>query len=200
MAGVPETLESELVNYIRQFEEAKTVAGTLVDDLSETQLAWRPKPDGWSIAECLSHLNVSIDRYLPVLDGAIERGREGGMTGRGPFRHGFIVNQIIRSMEPPPSWRASAPTLLRPRPNPPAEQMLPRFVQGQDALIQRVRAANGLHLARIRITSPASRFFRMSLGQCFGLLAAHQRRHLWQARGIRDTDGFPSDEVRSESL
>jgi hypothetical protein len=64
--------------------------------------------------------------------------------------------------------------------------------------MQRVRATSGLHLARIRITSPASRFFRMSLGQCFGMLAAHQRRHLWQARGVRDTDGFPSGEVRSE--
>jgi hypothetical protein len=194
MSGLPETLEPELVNYIRQFEEAKTVARALVDDLNEKQLAWRAKPDRWSIAECLSHLNVSIDRYLPVLDEALEQGREKGVTGRSPFRHGFIVNQIIRSMEPPPTWRASAPALLRPRPNPPAEQMLPRFLQGQDALIQRVRAANGLHLARIRITSPASRFFKMSLGQCYGLLAAHQRRHLWQARGVRDTDGFPGSE------
>jgi hypothetical protein len=198
MSGVPDILEPELANYIRQFEEAKAVANRLADDLSEAQLAWQPKPGRWSIAECLSHLNVSIDRYLPVLDEAIEQGREGGVTGRGPFRHGFIINQIIRSMEPPPTWRASAPALLRPRPNPAAEQLLPRFLQGQDALMQRVRATNGLHLARIRITSPASRFFRMSLGQCFGMLAAHQRRHLWQARGVRDTDGFPSGEVRSE--
>ncbi len=26
---------------------------------------------------------------------------------------------------------------------------------------------------------------RMSLGQCFGLLAAHERRHLWQAARVR---------------
>jgi hypothetical protein len=192
MAGVPETLESELLNYVRQFEEAKGVAEGVTDELSETQLAWRPGPDRWSIAQCLSHLNVSVDRYLPVLDEAIEQGRELGMTGKGPFRHGFIVNQVIRSMEPPPTWRVSTPALFRPRPNPAPDRVLPKFRQRQDALIQRVRAANGLHLARIRITSPATRFFKMSLGQCFALLAVHQRRHLWQARGVRDTDGFPS--------
>ena len=28
-----------------------------------------------------------------------------------------------------------------------------------------------------------------SLGQCFGLLAAHERRHLWQAARVRDELG-----------
>jgi hypothetical protein len=50
----------------------------------------------------------------------------------------------------------------------------------------RVRQANGLDLSRVRVVSPLTSLMRMSLGQCFGLLAAHERRHLWQAARVRE--------------
>jgi hypothetical protein len=51
--------------------------------------------------------------------------------------------------------------------------------------------ADGLDLKRAVVTSPASRFFRMSLGAYLAFLAAHDRRHLWQARQVREAEAFP---------
>jgi hypothetical protein len=33
----------------------------------------------------------------------------------------------------------------------------------------------------------------MGLGPCFAFLAAHERRHLWQAWQVRKDPGFPAE-------
>ena len=47
-------------------------------------------------------------------------------------------------------------------------------------------------LARARVRSPAVAWLRIPLGSGFGVMAAHERRHLWQARKITGAPGFPT--------
>jgi len=57
--------------------------------------------------------------------------------------------------------------------------------------IDRLRQANGLDLARARVSSPVTRWIRMPLGSGFAMMVAHQRRHLAQARRVLSAEGFP---------
>jgi hypothetical protein len=50
--------------------------------------------------------------------------------------------------------------------------------------IDRLRQANGIDLARARVRSPAPYWVPIPLGSGFAFAAAHERRHLWQAREI----------------
>ena len=45
--------------------------------LSIEQLRWRPDVRGWSVGQCLDHLNLTLDLYLPKIDDAIVRGYRG---------------------------------------------------------------------------------------------------------------------------
>jgi hypothetical protein len=45
--------------------------------------------------------------------------------------------------------------------------------------------ANGVDLARVKVSNPVSNWFKLSLGQELALTAAHERRHLWQASRVR---------------
>lgn len=185
-------LNAELRDYLRQFEEAKSSAGILVEGLSEDQLLWSPSPQGWSIAECFGHLNATAEAYFPVIDRAILDGRDNGLLGDGPFRHGFLVNRLVKMMQPPPRRRFKVPgSIFNPKVDTPVEMTCERFIAHQESLMKRVHDADGLDLARVRLISPASRWLRMSLGQCFNFLATHQRRHLWQAARVRDHSDFP---------
>ena len=185
-------INAELRDYLRQFEEAKSSAGILVEGLSEEQFLWSPAPQGWSIAECFGHLNATAESYFPVIDRAILDGRDNGLLGDGPFRHGFLVNRFVKMMQPPPRRRFKVPgSIFNPKVDTPAEMTCERFITHQDSLMKRVRDADGLDLALVRLISPVSRWFRMSLGQCFNLIATHQRRHLWQAARVRDHSDFP---------
>ena len=48
-------------------------------------------------------------------------------------------------------------------------------------------AANGLHLARVKVRSPAMKLLWFPLGGLFAIMAAHERRHLWQASQVAET-------------
>ena len=72
-----------------------------------------------------------------------------------------------------------------------------RVLELQDEIIRRVIAADGLDLGGIRMSSPISRRFKMSLGQWFAFLAAHERRHLWQAWQVRKDPAFPGGQAGS---
>ena len=181
--GVGGALSPELWDYVRQFEDVKSAARHLVEGLSDEQLRWKPAPDRWSIAECFSHLNVTADQYYPAIDRSMRLARERGLLGEGPFRHGFLMNRFIRMMEPPARRSFRAPQMFRPRTRALADE-IPTFFAHQSAIIERFYQANGLDLSRVKVVSPLTSLMRMSLGQCFGLLAAHERRHLWQAARV----------------
>jgi hypothetical protein len=94
---------------------------------------------------------------------------------------------VAASMEPPPKWRMRAPRLVRvaPASNRRSADVVPEFIRVRDRLAERVRQADGLDLAKVRLISPINRLLRVPLGTYFNFILAHDRRHLWQARNVR---------------
>jgi hypothetical protein len=184
-------VDSELADYRRQFEAVLADGRDLVARYRDRQLVWRPSPKRWSVAECLNHLNVTATKYLPRIDAMIAQARAEGLTGHGRFRHPFVGNWFIRMMEPPPRRRFRVPGVFAPLPDQPAASLLPEFLRLRGELLERIRESDGLDLAAVKMASPAARFFTLTLGQCFGALAAHDRRHLWQARQVTAHPDFP---------
>ena len=187
-------LAGDLADCMDQLDEIDTDAKGLVAGLSEEQFHWSPVASRWSIAQCLVHLVIVGRIYLPILDETIEQGRADDLTARGPYHYGFIERWFVNSTEPPPSIRLRTPAAARPPDDHPIEQVVAQFRAVQEELRQRIRAANGLDLARVKVTSPFVRALKMGLGSCFLFLAAHERRHLWQAWQVRRDARFPKEE------
>jgi DinB superfamily len=175
----------------RQFTETKREAAELTQGMSDRQINWRPGPGRWSIGQCLEHLAVSTDAALPAIDRAIAQARERGWRADGPVRYGWFTRWMTGSMEPPPKRRMKTFRIF----DPPHETLtgaeaLATLHASRDRLLERVRQAEGLSLKRPIVVSPVSRLFRMPLGGYLAFLAAHDRRHLWQAREVRGASGF----------
>jgi hypothetical protein len=66
------------------------------------------------------------------------------------------------------------------------------FKEWQAAIADRIQRADGLDLKRARERSPAVPLFKWSLGTMLAITLAHERRHLWQARTVRNDKGFPA--------
>jgi hypothetical protein len=62
----------------------------------------------------------------------------------------------------------------------------------QREFIRLAELAKGLDLVRVKVRSPISRFIRFSLGITLAQQAAHERRHLEQARRVRENPAFPA--------
>lgn len=162
--------------------EAKGESERLSAGLSEAQL-WQPPPDGgWSVGECLAHLNAVGYGYVAKLEPALARAAVRGPLGAGPFRLGRLGGLFVRALTPEATRKLRAPKAFWPEPQ---AGVVTQFLDLQDELLELTRRADGLDLAHIKLASPVSRLLRLSAFEALNALALHQLRHLQQAARVR---------------
>jgi hypothetical protein len=157
--------------------------------LSLDQLRWRSDPTRWSIGECLDHLNVTLAAYLPKIEDAIVLGWREGMT-QG-FRHHLPAEiDTLRLIEPPVRVRFPAPPEIQPVAAVDPDRLVDAFHRTRDRYAAAVRRSFGLDLPRILIAEPICPWIH-TLGGTLALMAAHDRRHIWQAEQVIEDPRFP---------
>jgi hypothetical protein len=183
-----ETHPADIAALQSAFAAAERDVGALVDRLGEARGTWRREPGSWSVAECLDHLAIGNRVYLAAMQPAAERALQARRLRRRPAVPGLIGGWFVRSLEPPvrPRFKGRAPQKIRPRPSPALADAAARFLASQ----QEVRAFTdryaAIDLAGVRFPNPFIRGVRFSLATGLHVLAAHQRRHLWQAWRVRE--------------
>jgi hypothetical protein len=188
----PLALAREIDELRQQFEQISADADRLVAPLCDEQFTWKSKPDVWSIAECLEHMNATARSYLPAIDEGIADAIRNGAYAEGPFQYNLIGRLFARLLEPPARLRMRAPLDKQPGPQRPKRETLAGFRAYQVQYVDRLRQANGIDLSRSCVRSPLASWIRIPLGSAFASMAAHERRHLWQARKITRAEGFPT--------
>jgi hypothetical protein len=185
-------LEAELADHVRQAEVQKSEVTDLLTRLDAEQLNWRLEPNRWSIGEHIAHLSLTNKQYVDAIDRAVREARARGWTGSGPYRYGWFGNWFVRGMEPPPRMRVRTFRTLEPSRNRSGSEILREFIATQNGLIAALKTASGVDLGRAKFRSPFVRILRLSVGQGFGAVLAHNRRHLWHTRQILSAAGFPT--------
>jgi hypothetical protein len=160
----------------------------IVDGLTEDKGAWRPAPGSWSVAECLDHLATANRVYLGAMREPAVRARRDGRWRRGAATPGIVGRWFVRFLEPPvkPRLKGKAPRLIVPRTAPPLADAFASYAASQDDVHAFLRANADLDLARVRFPNPFIPGVRFSLATGLHVIVAHERRHLWQARRVRD--------------
>lgn len=179
-AALPPQLATVKEDYLLLRERARK----LCHRMDEATWSRRPASGGWSVGECITHLNITSEQFMPLLDEAIRRGRERNLTARGPFGLGFMGWALVKFLEPPYKMKRKTGATFEPANVEPMDQTLERFDYLQQELQARVDRAAGLALERLKLKSPFSAHVKYNLYATFCVLAAHQRRHLWQAEQI----------------
>jgi hypothetical protein len=162
-------------------------ARTLIASLTEGQGRWRPAPGLWSVAECLDHLAIANRVYLGAMTPPAARALAERRYRRHPALPGAIGRWFIRSLEPPSKLlsRRKAPRVISPRKEPPLAHAVAAFMASQDDVRAFLRRYADIDLAGVRFPNPLVRGVRFSLATGLHVIAAHERRHLWQAWQVR---------------
>ena len=187
----PLALAREIDQFRQQFEQISADADALVTPLDDEQFGWRPGANLWSIAQCLEHMNATARSYLPAIDEGIADAIRHGAYAEGPFHYNLIGRLFSHLMEPPARLRLRTSIDKEPGPQRPKRETLAGFRAYQVQYVDRLRQANGIDLSRSCVRSPLASWIRIPLGSAFASMAAHERRHLWQARRITQMERFP---------
>jgi hypothetical protein len=170
-----------------QLEAIERDTHALVNGLSADIGIRQPSAGSWSIAECLDHLASGNRVYLSAMREAAERARGRGRLRYRPIKPGLIGQVFVRTLEPPPARfvRLKSPRSIRPRAGLSLAQTSADFAASHAELRAFLVAHADLDLTGIRFPNPFVRGIRFSIATGLHVLAAHERRHLWQAWGVR---------------
>lgn len=178
-ADIPTQLTTEL-------NEATQRARKLVERTDGRVFTVRPSPTSWSAAECLSHLTLIGKAFIPVIQEAIAKAKRSG-TKRKRRPHIDMFGSALRwLMEPPArSHFKTAPPLV-PRAARPKFEAWAEFASLQSQLMYEALEANEVEFRAVRVPSVFDRRIHYTLYWAFRIIAAHERRHLWQAENAVD--------------
>jgi len=182
------TLLPSLASIRDELDATTTRLHALVDTMDDS--AWRARPgtDRWSAAECIEHLNMTSRAYLPILRDALRDGRARGLTHQGGSNRMDLMGWFLAKMLEPPVKRMRVTTSepFAAPPVAPRAGVVSEYETLQRSLIEFLAEGDGLALSKIKIASPFNAKMRYSVYSAYRVIAAHQRRHLWQAEQARD--------------
>lgn len=162
-------------------------ARTLIDGLTAEQGVWRPAPGSWSIAHCLDHLATANRVYLRAMEPAAADAAARGRRRRRPAVPGVIGGWFVRSLDAPvrPRFKMKAPAKIVPRESPSLADAATQFFASQEQVRAFLRKYAEIDLAGVHFPNPFIPGVRFSLATGLHVIAAHDRRHVWQAWNVR---------------
>ena len=176
-------------------------ARNLIDGLTAEQGVWRPAPGSWSIAHCLDHLATGHRVYLRAMEPAAAAALARGSWRKRPAVPGIIGGWFVRSLDAPDfadgpfrlrrgtpvrlRFTMKAPTKIVPRESPALADAATQFFASQEQARAFLRKYAEIDLARVHFPNPFIAGVRFSLATGLHVIAAHDRRHVWQAWNVR---------------
>lgn len=145
------------------------------------KIADRPVAGAWSVADCLGHLALSANAYVPLWRQAFAEARAKGLTADGEFRLDLWGKFLIWFLEPPVKLRFGTTQVFQPVEMRVSANALHEFRASQDRVFAIIEESKGLPLGKIKIPSAFDARVRYNVWSSFLVNAAHHRRHLWQA-------------------
>ena len=167
-------------------------ANRLVAELNEEQLNWQPAPGRWSVGQCLEHLCITNEAYLPAITAALREKPDAPVEQIVP---GWFAGWFLRNFIEPSSQtrRAPAPSKIRPTARV-GLSVLERFLSGNQSCRELILSAQNKDVNRVRFWNPLAKGIRFTVGTGFEIIAGHERRHLLQAERVKEADNFPHQE------
>ena len=145
--------------------------------------AWsrRPGITRWSPAECVAHLNLTSESLIPLLRAGLEEAGDGRHQAESRYRRDPVGWLIWKITTPSGSLPTRTVAAFVPSVERPLDAVLADFERLQAEVIACVRAAEGLPIDHIKLTSPFDARVKYNLFAAFTIIPRHQHRHLLQA-------------------
>jgi hypothetical protein len=179
-------MNQQLASLISQLEHAQARLDRLGDLIPDDRWSRRNDPLRWSAGECVAHLNLTSEAYIPRIVKAIEQARALPRKD-GNYRRDLLGWLFGKMVGPLPRigrkriGRVKTTPAFVPTGNFPKQQLLAEFKRLQLELMRLVRECDGLQIDKVKITSPFGEKIQYNCYSALVLLPRHEERHLQQA-------------------
>lgn len=177
------------VRLLAELDAADERANELAAGLNPEQLNWQPAIGAWSVGQCLEHLCIGNELYLPAISSSLSGKPISAVQDIRPGRFGqWFINSFIEPSPRSKHIRAPKKSVPGARVEP---SVLDRFLRSNEAARELVRHARDYDVNRIRFRNPFIPVLRFTVGTGLEILYRHERRRLLQAERAKRSSGFP---------
>lgn len=146
-------------------------------------LTWKENETSWSILECLEHLNLYGDFYLPQMESKIKNSNS---KADFEFKSGFLGNYFAKSMLPKEKLNKMKTFKDKNPLNAKLDKtVIDKFISQQISLIELLKQSRNVSLNKVKIQTSISNLISLKLGDTFQFLINHIIRHLSQIKRIQ---------------
>lgn len=169
-----EQLRSELITWTHQhMNDAEALK-----QMSLEALRWKASSQQWNVLECIEHLNLYGDYYLPEIEQQISRSKH---TGEEVFKSGLLGNYFAKSMLPREKLnKMKAFQDKNPLDCKLDKSVLDRFIAQQQQTLELLDQSRKVSLSRTKTGISITKWIRLRLGDTFRVVIYHNRRHMEQ--------------------
>lgn len=185
-------MHAQLARIAQELEAAQSRLHRLAQAVPDDRWSVRARPDSWSVGECVAHLNLTSQVFIPLLRDALADERHRGVPAPARYRRdvaGWLVSILAGQMPRVAGrriGRVKTGSSFVPAGDAPRAMTVAEFDRLQGELTAIVRDADGRPLDRMRIASPfdPSGRLRYNVYSALVTLPRHQQRHLDQADDV----------------
>jgi hypothetical protein len=146
-------------------------------------LTWKENDTTWSILECLEHLNLYGEFYLPQMENKIGKSTT---KAEVEFKTGILGNYFAKSMLP--KHKLNKMKTFKDK-NPLHAKLdktvIDRFINQQIKLLDLLNQSRKVSLNKVKIQTSISSLIKLKLGDTFQFFINHIIRHLNQVDRIQ---------------
>lgn len=146
-------------------------------------LSWKENKTSWSALECLEHLNLYGDFYLPHIENKIKISNTKNSL---EFKSGILGAYFAKSMLPKDKLNKMKTFKNKNPLNADLdEKVIEKFIQQQFKLLDLINQSRNVSLNTIKIQTSITSLIKLNLGDTFQFLINHNIRHLKQIENIQ---------------
>ncbi len=144
-----------------------------------TTLNQKANPESWSALECLQHLNLYGDFYLPEIE---QRMKASKHLSQPVFKSTWLGNKFAEMLKPREKLnKMPAPKDKNPVGSQLDKPVVEKFIAQQHKMLSLLERAKAVNLQKTKASITLSKFIKLRLGDIFRVVIYHNERHLEQA-------------------
>lgn len=150
--------------------------------LSNEKLNFKTDNTSWSILECLEHLNLYGDFYIPEIKKRI------ASSNNAPnleFKSGFLGNYFANTLLPKESLnKMKTFKVMNPAGSALNKTTIDRFLAQQEQLLELLNQVRKIDISKTKTAISISKLIKLKMGDTFKVVIYHNQRHVAQANKI----------------
>lgn len=145
------------------------------------RLNYKPNHSAWSILECIEHLNLYGDFYLPEIENRIMNAQP---SNAPHFKSGLLGNYFVSIIKASSTKKMKATTEMDTTGSDLGMSTMDRSIkqlEWLDALLEKSEAVN---LTKVKTAISLTKLVKLRLGDTLRFNVHHNERHILQAKRI----------------